>query len=184
MLRFGIILLALAIAGASPAVAAGITADPSLSPAANAAFLAANSKKPGVVVRPTGLQYRILHNGYGTRPKPSDYVTVYYTGSLINGTVFDGTEPGMPARFKANALIPGWTEALTLMRVGDHWQVVVPSNMGYGERGAGESIPPNQTLVFDVELIKVVPPRAKPHAPDEDPDKINDNEDLGPDDGN
>jgi FKBP-type peptidyl-prolyl cis-trans isomerase len=169
----------------APAGAAGAKAppiDPRLSPAANAAFLAANARKPGVAVRPSGLQYRILHNGFGKRPIASDYVTVYYTGSLINGEVFDGTEPGMPARFKVNALIPGWAEALTLMRVGDHWHIVVPANMGYGERGAGETIPPNQVLQFDVELLKVVPAKRRPVGPDDDPNKVNDNEDLGPDD--
>lgn len=157
--------------------------DPALSLDANKAFLAANAKKPGVVIRPSGLQYRILHNGFGKRPGPSDYVTVYYTGSLINGEVFDGTEPGMPARFKVNSLIPGWAEALTLMRVGDHWQIVIPANMGYGERGSGGSIPPNQVLQFDVELMKVVPAKKRPVGPDDNPDKVDDNQDLGPDDG-
>jgi FKBP-type peptidyl-prolyl cis-trans isomerase len=158
-------------------------ADASLSPAANAAFLAANAKKPGVVVKPDGLQYRILRNGYGTRPRPQDYVTVYYTGSLINGQVFDGTEPGMPTRFKASALISGWTEAVSLMRVGDRWEVVIPAQLAYGERGTpGGPIPPNQTLVFELELIKVVPPKVRPRDPDANPNKVDDNEDLGPDD--
>ncbi len=176
---FGVLLAILAAAVSFSAKAA----DSSLSPAANAAFLAANAKKPGVVVKPDGLQFRILHNGFGIRPSPQDYVTVYYTGSLINGKVFDGTEPGMPARFKANSLISGWTEALSLMRVGDRWEVVIPSALGYGERGTSDgTIPPNQTLVFDLELIKAVHPKMRPHAPDEDPSKIDDNEDLGPDD--
>lgn len=184
----GIMLTAVVTLGAGPAMAAparpaAVKIDPRLGPEANKAFLAANAKKPGVVVRPSGLQYRIVHNGFGRRPGPSDYVTVYYTGSLINGEVFDGTEPGMPARFKVNSLIPGWAEALTLMRVGDHWQIVVPANMAYGERGAGESIPPNQVLQFDLELLKVVPPKRRPVGPDDDPDKVDDNQDLGPDDG-
>ena len=179
MRRFGFLLAALVAAASFPAGAA----DNALSPAANAAYLAANAKKPGVFVTSDGLQYRSLHNGFGTRPRPQDYVTVYYTGTLINGQVFDGTEPGMPARFKANSLISGWTEALSLMRVGDHWQVVIPAALAYGERGTPDgTIPPNQTLVFDLELVKVVPPKMRPHAPDENPDKINDNEDLGPDD--
>lgn len=179
MVRFGIILAALVAAATISAEAA----DNSLSAAANAAYLAANAKKPGVVVRPSGLQYRIIHNGFGKRPGPTDYVTVYYTGSLINGRVFDGTEPNMPARFKVNQLVSGWTEALTLMRVGDHWQIVVPSKLGYGEAGTPDgSIPPNQTLVFDLELIKAVPAKMRPHKPDEDPDKIDDNADMGPDD--
>ena len=179
MKRFGFLLAILAAAVSFSAEAA----DSALSPAANAAFLAANAKKAGVVVKPDGLQFRILHNGYGVRPRPQDYVTVYYTGTLINGFKFDGTEPGMPARFKANSLISGWTEALSLMRVGDRWEVVIPSSLGYGERGTPDgTIPPNQTLVFDLELVKAVPPKMRPHAPDEDPDKVNDNEDLGPDD--
>ena len=179
MRRFGFLLCALVAAASFSAEAA----DSALSPAANAAFLAAYDNKPGVVIKPDGLRYRILHNGFGARPNPQDYVTVYYTGSLINGQVFDGTEPGMPVRFKANTLIVGWSEALSLMRVGDRWEVVIPAALGYGERGTPEgTIPPNQTLVFELELIKVVPPRIRPHKPDEDPDKINDNEDLGPDD--
>jgi FKBP-type peptidyl-prolyl cis-trans isomerase len=110
-------------------------------------------------------------------------VTVYYTGSLINGQVFDGTEPGMPTRFKASALISGWTEAVSLMRVGDRWEVVIPAQLAYGERGTpGGPIPPNQTLVFELELIKVVPPKVRPRDPDANPNKVDDNEDLGPDD--
>ena len=175
---FGFLLCALVAVASFSAKAA----DSALSLAANAAFLAAYDKKPGVVIRPDGLRYRILHNGYGMRPGLQDYVTVYYTGALINGQVFDGTEPGMPARFKANKLISGWSEALSLMRVGDRWEVVIPAALGYGERGTPEgTIPPNQTLVFEVELLKVVPPKLRPHKPDEDPDKIDDNQDLGPD---
>jgi FKBP-type peptidyl-prolyl cis-trans isomerase FklB len=178
-MRLGIILAALVAAATVSAEAA----DSSLSAAANAAFLVANAKRPGVVVRPSGLQYRILHNGFGRRPAPADYVTVYYTGSLINGRIFDGTEPGIPTRFKVNTLVSGWAEALSLMRVGDHWQIVIPAPLAYGENGTSEgTIPPNQALVFDLELLKVVPPKLKQHKPDEDPDKINDNEDLGPDD--
>ena len=179
MMRFGLILAAFVAAATFSAQAA----DSSLSPAANAAFLAANAKKPGVAVRPSGLQTRILHSGFGRQPRSTDYVTVYYTGALINGKVFDGTEPGMPMRFKVNSVISGWTEALCLMHTGDHWQIVIPSRLAYGEAGTPDgSIPPNQTLVFEVELVKTVPAKVRPHAPDEDPDKINDNEDLGPDD--
>jgi len=134
-------------------------ADSSLSEKANAAFLAANEQKPGVVTRPSGLQYRILQSGYGKRPAATDLVTVYYSGALINGTVFDATEAGLPATFTVNELIPGWTEALELMREGDHWQIVIPSELAYGARGAGDGkIPPNQVLVFDLELVKVAPP--------------------------
>jgi len=179
MRRFGFLLAALVAVAPFSAGAA----DSTLSPAANAAFLAAYDQKPGVVIKPDGLRYRILHNGFGLRPNPQDYVTVYYTGKLINGNVFDGTEPAMPARFKANHLIAGWSEALSLMRVGDRWEVVIPAPLAYGERGTPDgAIPPNQTLVFELEVVKVVPPRMRPHAPDENPDKIDDNEDLGPDD--
>jgi len=131
--------------------------DSSLSAQANAAYLAANAQKPGVATRPSGLQYRILHNGFGKQPGPFDSVEAYYKGTLINGTVFDQTEPGMPANFVVNKLIPGWTEALEIMREGDHWELVIPANLAYGTRGAGGVIPPNQTLVFDLELLKVTP---------------------------
>ena len=94
------------------------------------AFLAANAKKKGVIIRPSGLQFRIIQNGYGKRPQITDSVKVYYTGALINGRVFDGTSPGLPASFKVNQVIPGWTEALQLMREGDHWQLVIPPNSG------------------------------------------------------
>ncbi|MGD0192436.1 MAG: FKBP-type peptidyl-prolyl cis-trans isomerase [Rhizomicrobium sp.] len=151
---------AFVVAGFTLFAASAHAADSSLSAQANAAFLAANSQKPGVVVRPSGLQYRILTSGYGKRPASVDSVTVYYTGTLINGTRFDATEAGLPATFVANQLIPGWTEALELMREGDHWQIVIPPNLGYGNRGAGDgAIPPNQTLVFDLELVKVTPPK-------------------------
>ena len=110
--------------------------------------------KPGVVTRPSGLQYNIIKNGFGKRPLPTDTVTVCYTGMLINGKVFDGTEPMTPATFTVNKLIPGWTEALGLMREGDKWHLVIPSDLAYGARGAGDGlIPPNQTLVFDMELL-------------------------------
>jgi FKBP-type peptidyl-prolyl cis-trans isomerase len=144
-------------------------ADPALSPEANAAYLKNNAAKKGVVVEPSGLQYRILKSGYGMRPGPLDTVTVYYNGQLINGARFDATEPGFPVQFTVNKLIPGWTEALLLMREGDHWQLVIPPNLGYGPRGAGNGvIPPNQVLVFDLELLKVTP--APPSRPDKDDD--------------
>ena len=134
-------------------------ADPTLSDAANAAFLKANATQRGVVVEPSGLQYRIIQSGFGKRPLSTDIVTCNYRGTLINGTVFDATEPGFPAQFTVNKLIPGWTEALQLMREGDHWQLVIPSNLAYGPRGAGGGvIPPNQTLVFDLQLLTVSTP--------------------------
>lgn len=178
-MRLGWMLALLVMAIAAPAVAA----DPALSPAANQAFLAAYDKKPGVIIKPDGLRYRILQNGFGYRPRATDYVTVYYTGKLINGKVFDGTEEGMPVRFKANSLIAGWSEALTLMKVGDKWEIVIPSRLGYGEAGTPDgSIGPNQTLVFEVELMKVTAPRLRPADPN-NPDDKHAGEDLGPDDG-
>jgi FKBP-type peptidyl-prolyl cis-trans isomerase len=144
---------------------AAAAADNSLSPAANAAFLAANKNKPRVTVTTDGLQYRIIQSGFGKRPIPTDIVTVDYKGSLIDGTVFDATEPGLPAQFPANKLIPGWTEALLLMREGDDWELVIPPQLAYGDRGAGKVIPPGQTLVFDLHLISVAP---APKEPDKD----------------
>ena len=131
--------------------------DSSLSPQANKAFLAANATKPGVHVRPSGLQYRIIRNGFGKTPHPTDSVSVLYKGTLINGKVFDQTEPELPAEFVVNGVIPGWTEALEIMREGDEWELVIPPNLAYGTRGAAPVIPPNQTLVFDVTLLKVTP---------------------------
>jgi FKBP-type peptidyl-prolyl cis-trans isomerase len=132
--------------------------DSALTAAANAAFLAQYDRERGVVIRPSGLRYRILQNGSGKHPQPNDSVGVYYTGKLINGTVFDGTEDGFPAQFKTNGLIKGWREALEIMREGDHWELVIPANLAYGPAGSSDgTIPPNQTLVFDLQLLQVLP---------------------------
>ncbi|MBV9571673.1 MAG: FKBP-type peptidyl-prolyl cis-trans isomerase [Alphaproteobacteria bacterium] len=155
MRRLGILAVVVATVLSSAAQAA----DNALSAEANAAYLAANAKKPGVVVEPSGLQHRAIHTGFGKRPKATDLVTVNYKGSLITGKVFDATEPGLPAQFGVNKLIPGWTEALQLMREGDEWELVIPANLAYGARGAGGgAIPPNQVLVFDLTLISVAEP--------------------------
>ena len=138
-------------------IAPAQAADDSLSSQANQAFLAANANKAGVHVRPSGLQYRIVRNGYGKSPHTTDSVQVVYKGSLINGKVFDQTEPQLPAQFVVNRVIPGWTEALEIMREGDEWELVIPANLAYGARGAPPVIPPDQTLVFDVQLVKVTP---------------------------
>lgn len=159
MKALGVMATALAVMVGGSALAL----DSSLSPQANAAFLAANAKRPGVVVEVSGLQHRVIHSGYGKRPSGTDLVTVSYKGTLINGKVFDATEPGLPAQFTVNKLIPGWTEALKLMREGDEWELVIPANLAYGARGAGGVIGPNQTLVFDLTLISVSPP-----PPDQD----------------
>jgi len=133
--------------------------DDALSIQANEAYLKANAQKKGVIVRPSGLQYRIIQNGYGKRPKSTDTVKVYYTGMLINHTIFDGTSPGLPASFKVDSgIIPGWAEALQLMREGDHWELTIPAHLGYGARGQGDGlIPPDQTLIFDIRLISTTP---------------------------
>ncbi len=124
----------------------------------NKKFLADNAKKTGVITRPDGLQYRVIKSGNGATPtKADDMVTVTYKGSLINGTVFDQTQPGQTATFPAGRLIPGWVEALSLMKEGDEWEIVIPSELGYGSQGAGGVIPPDQTLVFDMHLIAVKP---------------------------
>lgn len=129
-----------------------------LSAESNKKFLAANTAKAGVVTRPDGLQYRVIKSGHGAMPtKADDMVTVTYKGSLINGTVFDQTKPGQTATFPAGRLIPGWVEALSLMKEGDEWELVIPSDLGYGSQGAGGVIPPDQTLVFDMTLISVKP---------------------------
>jgi FKBP-type peptidyl-prolyl cis-trans isomerase len=128
-----------------------------LSEAANAAYLADNAKKSGVVSVP-GIQYEVLKKGDGPQPNRKDCVTVNYKGSLIDGKVFDQTQPGQPATFPAGRLIPGWVEALQLMHGGDKWRLVIPAGLAYGKDGAGDGvIPPNQTLVFELELLKVIP---------------------------
>jgi len=129
-----------------------------LSPEANDKFLADNAKKDGVVSVP-GIQYEVLQKGTGAQPTKHDCVSVYYTGSLTNGKVFDKTEPGKPAVFPAGRLIPGWVEALQMMHAGEKWRLVIPAGLAYGKDGAGDGlIPPNQTLVFEVELLKVSAP--------------------------
>lgn len=131
-----------------------------LSTESNRLFLADNAAKPGVVVRPSGLEYRVLHAGTGKSiAGGDDLVTVAYKGWLIDGTVFDQTKPGQAAQFPAGRLIPGWVEALSLMHEGDEWELVIPARLAYGARGAGNVIPPYQTLVFDMRLIAVTPAR-------------------------
>jgi FKBP-type peptidyl-prolyl cis-trans isomerase len=128
-----------------------------LSDQANATYIADNAKKSGVISVP-GIQYEVLQKGDGPQPRRKDCVTVYYKGMLIDGKVFDHTEPGQPATFPAGRLIPGWVEALQMMHTGEKWRLVVPPGLAYGKDGAGKGvIPPNQTLIFDVELLKVAP---------------------------
>ncbi len=120
------------------------------------AFLAENANKEGVVVTESGLQYKVLEAGDGESPGPADVATVNYKGTLIDGTQFDSSyDRGQPATFPVGGVIPGWTEALQLMKPGAKWQLFIPSALAYGERGAGQEIGPNATLLFDVELISV-----------------------------
>ena len=120
------------------------------------AFLAENAKKEGVVTLPSGLQYKVLNAGTGATPKASDSVECHYEGRLIDGSVFDSSyQRGETATFGVTQVIAGWVEALQLMKEGDKWQLYIPYNLAYGERGAGAQIPPYATLIFDVELVKV-----------------------------
>ena len=121
------------------------------------AFLAENRQHPDVVETESGLQYQILTKGEGKIPAKTDKVRVHYTGSLIDGTVFDSSvQRGQPAEFPVNGVIAGWIEALSMMPVGSKWRLVIPHHLAYGERGAGASIPPFSTLVFEVELLDVL----------------------------
>jgi FKBP-type peptidyl-prolyl cis-trans isomerase len=131
--------------------------------AAGDKFLAENASKPGITKTESGLQYRVIKEGSGESPKSNDEVEVKYTGKLIDGTVFDSTEKqgGKPARFRVNGVIKGWTEALEKMKKGAEWELFIPSEIAYGERGR-PGIPPNSTLIFTVELLDIHPaPAAK-----------------------
>lgn len=124
--------------------------------AAGEQFLLENGKRAEVHTTPSGLQYEIVKQGDGPRPTAGDSVTVHYTGKLIDGTVFDSSEErGEPATFGVTQVIPGWVEALQLMNVGSRWRLFIPSALAYGPQGAGGLIGPNQTLVFDVELLAI-----------------------------
>ena len=119
-------------------------------------FLAENGKKEGVKTLPSGLQYKEIAPGTGKSPKTTDTVTTHYKGTLIDGTEFDSSyKRGEPVSFPVSGVIAGWTEALQLMKEGAKWQLFVPSNLAYGERGAGREIGPNATLIFEVELISI-----------------------------
>ena len=121
------------------------------------AFLAANAKKDGVTTTASGLQYKVIKSGTGASPKASDQVKVHYTGTTIDGNVFDSSvQRGQPAVFPVGAVIPGWVEALQLMKVGDKWQLVIPARLAYGPQSPSPAIPPNSVLIFEVELLDIV----------------------------
>lgn len=119
------------------------------------AFLAENKKKEGVKTLPGGVQYKVLTAGTGKKPTDADTVTCNYRGSLVDGKVFDASQPGNPLSFKVSQVIPGWQAALKQMSVGSKWQLVIPADQAYGERGAGNAIGPNETLIFEVELVGI-----------------------------
>jgi FKBP-type peptidyl-prolyl cis-trans isomerase FklB len=120
------------------------------------AYLAENKKQRGVVALPSGLQYKVLKEGKGAKPKATDTVSVNYRGTLTDGTEFDNSaKHGGPVEFPVNQVIPGWTEAMQLMPVGAKWQLVIPPDLAYGMKGAGQQIGPNSTLVFEVELLDI-----------------------------
>lgn len=124
--------------------------------AAGKAFLEENKKRAGVMVTPSGLQYEILKEGNGEKPAPTDEVTTHYHGTLISGEVFDSSvDRGQPATFPVNGVIQGWQEALPMMKTGSKWKLFVPSNLAYGNQGAGAKIGPGTTLIFEVELISI-----------------------------
>jgi FKBP-type peptidyl-prolyl cis-trans isomerase len=128
-----------------------------------AAFLAANKEKEGVVALPSGLQYKILQGGTGPKPAATDTVVCNYRGTLLDNAEFDSSyKRGQPATFPVTGVIKGWTEALQLMPVGSKWQLFIPAELAYGERGAGAQIGPNATLVFEVELISIQAKDQKP----------------------
>ncbi|MPN00673.1 FKBP-type 22 kDa peptidyl-prolyl cis-trans isomerase [bioreactor metagenome] len=120
-------------------------------------FMTENKKKPGVTVTASGLQYEVIKAGNGPKPAADDVVRVHYVGTLLDGTQFDSSvERGEPAEFGVNQVIPGWTEALQLMPVGSKYKLCIPAAIAYGEQGAGQAIPPNAALKFEVELLDIV----------------------------
>jgi FKBP-type peptidyl-prolyl cis-trans isomerase FklB len=138
------------------------------------AFLAANKAKDGVVTSPSGLQYKVLTQGTGPKPAATDMVVCQYRGTLLDGTEFDSSyKRGQPATFQLNRVIKGWTEALQLMPVGSKWQIVIPPDLAYGDRGApGSPIGPNATLIFEVELMKIqTPGQGQDQNPNQQPNQ-------------
>lgn len=151
-----VVLLCLLLA-ASPALAA----DDALSASANAAYLAQSAKRPGTIIRPSGLQYRVLRSGVGKRPTGNDVAQIRYAMRRIDGVVVDSTTPSLPAAVAVSTInMAGLSEALGLMREGDRWELVMPANLAFGPKGAlNGQVPPQQTLVMDVTLVSTATPR-------------------------
>jgi FKBP-type peptidyl-prolyl cis-trans isomerase len=138
------------------ALVCGMTAPLTLNAEPNMDYLVENASKDGVTVTESGLQYKVLQEGTGAQPSASDTVEVHYTGTLVDGTKFDSSrDRGETISFPLNGVIAGWTEGVQLMKEGARYEFVIPSELGYGARGAGGVIPPNATLIFDVELIAI-----------------------------
>jgi len=132
-------------------------------PAASQAYLASNARQPGVTVRPSGLQVRVLKNGMGRRFNPGDAVQIYYTAKLVDGTVVDGTSPGLPAPIEPAQTLKGLGEGLAAMREGDRWELTLPPALAFGAKGSGNGVvPPDQAMVFDVTVASVTPAAAAP----------------------
>ena len=159
-------LLALAACLCAPRIA--LAAEDPLGPGANAAFLAANAARPGTIIRPSGLQYRSLRSGTGRRPGANDMVRLAYAIRLINGTLVDSTTPVLPATLVVSSVaMAGLAEALSLMHVGDRWQLAMPANLGFGGKGAmNGAIPPGQALLLDVTLVSAAPPQPGQTVPE------------------
>jgi FKBP-type peptidyl-prolyl cis-trans isomerase FklB len=141
---------------ASLTLVCGLAAPMTLNAEPNMDYLVDNAKKEGVTVTNSGLQYKVLEEGSGRQPAATDTVEVHYTGTLVDGTKFDSSrDRGQTIEFPLNGVIPGWTEGVQLMKEGARYEFTIPSELGYGARGAGGVIPPNATLIFDVELVAI-----------------------------
>lgn len=149
-IQSALLVLLLLFQGASASAQDGIEENPNLQ------YLQENAERPDVIVRPSGLQIRIIENGDGAVPRPDSVVLVDYEGKLVDGTIFDSSyQRGQPAELPLTGVIDGWHQAMLMMHVGSKWELVIPASLGYGSDGAGDRIPPGATLIFTVELLAV-----------------------------